>query len=193
MSTLQDLTPGTWTVDPSHTEIGFVARHMMVSKVHGRFEDFTADVVIASPLEDSTVNATVQLASVNTRSADRDGHLKSGDFFDVEIHPEMTFRSTKVTAERLEGDLTIKAVTHPVVFDVDFNGVRTSPLGVGSVAGFEARTQINRKDFGLVWNVAIEGGGVLVSDKITIALDVELVQQTEAADVAESKDDLVSA
>lgn len=182
MSTLQDLTPGTWSVDPSHTEIGFTARHMMVSKVRGRFEDFSADVLIAEPLTGSTVNAAVQLASVNTRSADRDAHLKSADFFDVENNPEMTFRSTTVSAERLEGDLTIKGVTRSVVFDVDWGGVRTSPLGVGSVAGFEARTTINRKDFGLTWNVAVEGGGVLVSDKVTITLDVELVQQALEGD-----------
>lgn len=175
MTTLKDLTPGVWTVDPAHSTVGFVARHLMVSKVRGSFTEFTADVKIGEQLEDSTVSATVQLASVETGSADRDGHLKSPDFFDVENNPEMTFTSTKVTADTLEGNLTIKGTTAPVVFDLEFDGVSPDPWG-GTRAGFEATTEINRKDFGLTWNVAVEGGGMLVSEKVKINLDIQLVK-----------------
>ena len=175
MSNLSDLEPGTWNVDASHSEVGFIARHLMVSKVRGQFKDFAAVVNIAQPFENSTVEATVQLASVDTNAADRDTHLKSADFFDVENNPAMTFKSTKVTNSSLEGDLTIKGVTKPVTFDLDFGGISADPWG-GTRAGFEATTEINRKDFGLSWNVAIEGGGVLVGEKVKIAMDVELIQ-----------------
>jgi len=147
----------------------------MVSKVRGQFKDFSAVVNVAHPFEQSTVEATVQLASVDTNSADRDTHLKPPDFFDVENNPTMTFKSTKVTNKSLEGDLTIKGVTKPVSFDLDFGGVSQDPWG-GTRAGFEATTEINRKDFGLAWNVAVEGGGLLVGEKVKIALDVQLVQ-----------------
>ena len=175
MSNLSDLKPGTWTVDASHSEVGFTARHLMVSKVRGQFKDFAASVNVAQPFEQSTVEATVQLASIDTNATDRDVHLKSADFFDVENNPAMTFRSTKVTNESLEGVLTIKGITKPVTFDLDFGGISADPWG-GTRAGFEATTEINRKDFDLTWNVAIEGGGVLVGEKVKIALDVELVQ-----------------
>ncbi|PWJ24032.1 polyisoprenoid-binding protein YceI [Branchiibius hedensis] len=175
MTTLKDLTPGVWTVDPSHSTVGFLARHLMVSKVRGSFTEFTADVKIGEQFEDSTVSATVQLASVSTGSEDRDGHLKSPDFFDVENNPTMTFTSTKVTPDTLEGDLTIKGVTKPVTFELEFDGVSADPWG-GTRAGFEATTEINRKDFGLTWNVAVEGGGVLVSEKVKINLDIQLVK-----------------
>ncbi len=175
MSNLSDLEPGTWNVDASHSEVGFIARHLMVSKVRGQFKNFSAVVSIAQPFENSTVEATVQLASVDTNAADRDTHLKSADFFDVENNPAMTFTSTKVTNSSLEGDLTIKGVTKPVTFDLDFGGISADPWG-GTRAGFEATTEINRKDFGLSWNVAIESGGVLVGEKVKIALDVELIQ-----------------
>jgi polyisoprenoid-binding protein YceI len=174
MSNLSDLKPGSWTVDASHSEVGFTARHLMVSKVRGQFKDFAAVVTVAQPFEQSTVEATVQLASIDTNSPDRDTHLKSADFFDVENNPAMTFKSTKVTDDALEGLLTIKGVTKPVTFDLDFGGVSADPWG-GTRAGFEATTEINRKDFDLSWNVAIEGGGVLVGEKVKIALDVQLV------------------
>ena len=175
MSNLSDLKPGTWNVDASHSEVGFTARHLMVSKVRGQFKDFAAVVNVTQPFEQSTVEATVQLASVDTNGADRDTHLKSADFFDVENNPDMTFTSTKVTDDSLEGNLTIKGITKPVVFDLDFGGISADPWG-GTRAGFEATTEINRKDFDLTWNVAIEGGGVLVGEKVKIALDVQLVQ-----------------
>jgi polyisoprenoid-binding protein YceI len=175
MSNLSDLKPGIWNVDASHSEVGFVARHLMVSKVRGQFNDFAAVVTVAQPFELSTVEATVQMASVDTNSTDRDTHVKSADFFDVENNPAMTFKSTKVSDNTLEGVLTIKGVSKPVSFDLEFGGVSADPWG-GTRAGFEATTEINRKDFGLSWNVAIEGGGVLVGEKVKITLDVQLVQ-----------------
>jgi len=174
MSNLSDLKPGIWNVDASHSEVGFTARHLMVSKVRGQFKDFAAVVTVAQPFEQSSVEATVQMASVDTNSADRDTHVKSGDFFDVDNHPVMTFKSTKVSDHSLEGLLTIKGVSKPVSFDLDFGGVSADPWG-GTRAGFEATTEINRKDFGLSWNVAVEGGGVLVGEKVKIVLDVQLV------------------
>ena len=176
MTTLQDLTPGTWTVDAAHSEVGFVARHLMVTKVRGTFEDFSADVTVAEPFEDSSVQAAVQLASVDTRSEDRNAHLRSADFFDVENNPQMTFVSTQVSSDKLVGDLTIKGVTRQVAFDLDFNGVTPDPWG-GTRAAFEATTEVNRKDFGLTWNVAVEGGGMLVSEKVKLSLDIQLVKQ----------------
>ena len=175
MTNISDLTTGTWNVDASHSEIGFAARHLMVSKVRGQFKDFAAVVTVGQPFEESTVQATVQLASIDTNSADRDTHLRSADFFDVENNPTMTFTSTKVTNEVIEGALTIKGITKQVSFDLDFGGVSADPWG-GTRAGFEASTEINRKDFDLTWNAAIEGGGVLVGEKVRIALDIELIK-----------------
>ena len=178
MSNLSDLNPGIWNVDASHSEVGFTARHLMVSKVRGQFKDFAAVVTVAQPFELSTVEATVQMASIDTSSADRDAHVKSPDFFDVENNPTMTFTSTKVTDHGLEGLLTIKGVSKPVSFDLDFGGVSADPWG-GTRAGFEATTEINRRDFDLSWNVAIEGGGMLVGEKIKIVLDIQLVQTAD--------------
>ncbi|XVX21017.1 YceI family protein [Actinomycetota bacterium] len=175
MTTLTNLTPGTWTIDQTHSSLGFTAKHMMVSKVRGTFDDFAGTVTVAEQLADSTADVTIQMASVNTNQADRDAHLRGEDFFDVEQFPTMTFRGTSFDGETLRGDLTIKGVTKPVELDVDFGGVGTDPYG-NTKAGFEAETEINRKDFGLTWNVAMETGGVLVSEKIKIVLDVQLVK-----------------
>jgi polyisoprenoid-binding protein YceI len=175
MATIHDLPAGTWTVDPSHSELGFVARHLMVTKVRGQFKEFEGSVKVGDDITDSQVTAVAQLASIDTGSADRDTHLRSADFFDVENNPTMSFTSTEVTEDTLKGDLTIKGVTKPVVFDLDFNGLATDPWG-NQKAGFEAETEINRKDFGLEWNVALEGGGVLVSEKVKIKLEVQLTQ-----------------
>ncbi|CCH75740.1 conserved hypothetical protein [Nostocoides australiense Ben110] len=176
MTTITDLTPGTWTVDPAHTEVGFVARHLMVTKVRGTFADVEGTVEVAPDVTKSTVDVTVQMASVDTRSADRDTHLKSADFFDVENYPTMRFVSTSFDGEQLTGDLTIKDVTKPVTFEVEFNGEQADPWG-NTKAGFEAEAEVKRADWGLTWNAAIEGGGVLVSDKIKIVLDVQLLKQ----------------
>lgn len=169
MTVFNTLAPGTYAVDPSHTEIGFTARHMMVTKVRGTFSDFTADVVVGDSLASTTVQAEVQMNSVDTRSEDRDNHLRTSDFFGIEEHPSMTFRSTEITESSLTGDLTIKGQTRPVTFDLEFNGVSPDPWG-GTRAGFEATTEINRKDWDLTWNVAVEGGGVLVGEKVKLSL-----------------------
>jgi len=167
---------GTWAIDASHTEVGFVARHLMVSKVRGTFREVSGTVDVAEDITRSSVEVAAQIASVETGSADRDTHLKSADFFDAEQFPAMTFRSTSFDGQTLAGDLTIKDVTKPVTFDVEFGGVGQDPWG-NTKAGFEATTTVTRKDWGLTWNAAVEGGGVLVSDKITINIDVQLAKQ----------------
>ena len=171
---------GTWTIDASHTRVGFVARHAMVTKVRGAFEDVAGTIVIdAANPSGSTASVAVQLASVNTGSADRDAHLRSADFFDVEVNKEMTFASTGLKADGNEFvllvDLTIKGVTRPIEIEFEPTGVATDPFG-NVRAGFEGEAELSRKEFGLVWNVALEAGGVLVSDKIKIQLDVSAIK-----------------
>jgi polyisoprenoid-binding protein YceI len=179
MSALSTLTPGTWNVDASHSSVAFSVRHLMVSKVRGRFTAFTGSATIAANPLESRIDATVELGSVDTSDAGRDEHLRGEDFFDVAKFPTMTFNSTKITEDggdyKLEGNLTIKGVTKPVVFDLEFEGTGTDPWG-NTRGGFSAETEINRKDWGLEWNVALEAGGVLVGEKIKINLDVELVK-----------------
>lgn len=175
---ISSLTPGTWSIDATHSRIGFVARHMMVSKVRGSFTDYSADITIGEdPLQSSLV-ATVRMASIDTGNADRDGHLRTNEFFDVEHYPEMALRSTGFEADgddyRMHADLTIKGVTRPVTFELDFDGVGQDPWG-GTRAGFSAAATINRKDWGIEWNAPLETGGVLVGDKVQIELDVQLV------------------
>jgi polyisoprenoid-binding protein YceI len=176
---LDQLTPGTWTIDAPHSTIGFVARHMMLSKVRGRFTDFTASIEIADPPQNSTVVAEVQMASVATGEEGRDTHLRANDFFDVANHPTMTLRSTGFDSDGddyvMHADLTIKGTTKPVDFELEFAGVGQDPWG-GTRAGFTASTTISRKDFGVEWNAPLETGGVLVGDKVTIELDVQLVR-----------------
>ncbi|MBK9476444.1 MAG: YceI family protein [Tetrasphaera sp.] len=173
MSTLSALTPGTWVIDPTHTKVGFTARHLMVSKVRGTFDDLAGTVSVADDIAASQVEVVIKTASIDTGVADRDGHLRSADFFDAENHPDMTFRSTAFDGEHLTGELTIKGVSRPVTLEVEFNGVVQDPWG-NTKAGFEASGELNRTDWGLTWNAALEAGGVLVSEKITLVLDVEL-------------------
>ena len=175
MTAFPGLTAGTWTVDPTHAEVGFVARHLMVAKVRGRFTEVSGTVEVGETLAETSVRALASAASVSTNQADRDGHLRSADFFDVEAYPELTFVSTSVSSDSMTGDLTIKGVTRSVTFDLEFDGVQADPWG-NTKAGFTATTAINRSDWGLTWNAAIEGGGVLVSDKIAITLEVELLK-----------------
>ncbi len=169
---------GTWNVDQSHSEVGFVARHMMVSKVRGKFEKYTVTITTAANPLDSRVEAEIDLSSITTGNDQRDGHLRSSDFFDVDTHPKMTFRSTGVRADGedylIDGDLTIRDITKPVTLKVELGGFGPDPYG-GTRAGFSATTEINRRDFGVNWNAAIEGGGVVVSDKITIHIEAEAV------------------
>ena len=178
-----------WQIDTSHSDIQFSVRHMMISKVRGRFENFSGTVNFdESNPTNTTVEIAVDLNSINTRDEKRDGHLRSADFFDVENYPTMTFVSKKVeqTDEfngRLIGDLTIRGVTHEVALDVQYSGTAKSPWGTTS-AGFSAKGKVNRKEFGLNWNAALETGGVLVGEDVEIAIELEIVKQPEAEAVA---------
>lgn len=178
---LSSLTPGVWNVDPSHSTVGFTARHLMVTKVRGRFTAFSGSLTIADEPLASSVTATVEMASVSTGDSGRDGHLQSPDFFDVAQFPTMSFTSTSIERDGdddeflLHGELTIKGVTKQVTFELEFDGVATDPWG-NTKAGFTAETEINRKDWGLEWNVALEAGGVLVGEKIKLQLDIQAVK-----------------
>ena len=170
-----------WSIDTSHSEILFRVRHMMISNVRGQFKSFsgTIDINEDNPAA-SSVAVSIDVASIDTRDEKRDGHLKSGDFFDAEQFPTITFTSTGVEVTgnntgKIHGDLTIKGVTKPVVLDATFVGKAKSPWGTTS-AGFNASTTINRTDFGLTWNVALETGGILVGEEITIDIELEAVQ-----------------
>src|SRR5947207_502383 len=172
---------GTWAIDTTHTDVSFTARHLMVTKVRGRFGVSAGSVTIAENPLDSSVEATIDVASVNSGEAGRDEHLLSADFFDVEHYPTITFRSTKVVAAgdgeyKLTGELTIKDVTRPVTLDLEYLGSVDSPFG-DTRAGFSATTEINRKDWGLDFNMALEAGGVVVGDKIKINIDAETILQ----------------
>lgn len=173
-----EIPAGTWTIDPSHSEVGFSVRHLMVSKVKGNFETFEGTITIAdNPLE-SSVTAEIDLGSINTRDAQRDGHLKSADFFDTAGHPKLIFTSTSVEPNgsdfKVIGDLTIKGTTKSVVLDLEFNGVHPDPWG-GTRSGFSAETEISRKEFGVDFEIPMDGGGVVVGDKIKVVLEVEAV------------------
>lgn len=173
------LTPGIWNVDASHSTIGFVARHLMVSKVRGRFAAFTGTLTIADDPLASKVEATAEIASITTGDDARDGHLKSPDFFDAEQFPNMTLVSKGIDVDGsnyvLHTDLTIKGVTKSVDFALEFDGVSGDPWG-GTRVGFTAEADVNRKEWGLEWNVALETGGVLVSEKVKIQLEIEAVK-----------------
>ena len=176
---------GTYTIDPTHSRIGFVARHAMVTKVRGSFNDFTgsgyfdAENPAASHLE-----LTVEAASIDTRNADRDGHLRSNDFFDMETYPQITFVSTAVekvddSTFRVTGDLTVKGVTKPVTVDFDYEGTATDPFGNNRL-GLDGRVVINRKDWGVTWNAPLETGGVLVGEKVTLEFEVSAIRSADA-------------
>jgi polyisoprenoid-binding protein YceI len=180
-----DLT-GTWDVDPAHTRLGFAARHAMVATVRGGFDVFSGTIVIdhANPAA-SSAEVEIDAASISTGNEQRDGHLKSPDFLDVERFPKITFRSTsaeEVDAEtyKLTGDLTIKDQSHPVTLELDYQGSSPDPFG-NTRAGFEGKATINRKDWGLSWNVAIEGGGILVGEKVKLELDVSAIKRVAPA------------
>jgi polyisoprenoid-binding protein YceI len=180
--------PGVWELDRAHTRLGFVARHLMVTKVRGSFGVFGGAITVGERPEDSKVEVRVDTASIDTATKDRDNHLRSPDFLDVEKYPEITFRSTKVervgtNSLQVEGDLTIRDVTHPVVLEAEFEGLTDDPWGNKRI-GFTASTEIDREDWGMTWNVALEKGGLLVSKKVQIELDVEAAFKSEAADAA---------
>lgn len=172
---------GTWTIDPSHSSIEFVAKHLVVSKVRGRFGSFSGTVDVADPVESSTVQVSIDAASISTGDEQRDGHLVSGDFLDVETFPTLTFRSTgahNTSGDRwtIPGELTIRDVTKPVELDVEYLGVFTDPWG-NAKAAFTASTELDREEFGITWNATLESGGVLVGKTVRITIDVQLAQQ----------------
>ena len=177
---LTELT-GTWTLDPAHTRIGFVARHAMVTKVRGSFNEFEGTAVLdgANPAN-SHAEVTIKAASIDTRNAQRDEHLRSNDFLAMQEYPEITFTSTGArqvddTTFELTGDLTIRGVTKPVTIPFTFEGAAKDPFG-NLRAGFEGSVTINRKDWGVAWNAALEGGGVLVSDRVTLEFEVSAIK-----------------
>ncbi|MCL6548175.1 MAG: YceI family protein [Alicyclobacillus sp.] len=171
-----------WTVDAAHSSIEFSVRHMMITNVRGAFHKFDAKIE-ADPedLTDATIEFTVDLASVDTKNADRDAHLRSADFFDVEHHPNMTFRATRIVKKGdgqydVTGDLTIRGVTKPVTFQVNYEGHGKDPWGNERV-GFTGQGTLNRSEFGLTWNAALETGGVLVADQVKVSLDIQATKQ----------------
>lgn len=169
---------GTWTIDPVHSEVSFTVRHMMVSKVRGWFRDFKGTIITGDDPLDSRVTAEINLASIDTRNEQRDAHIRSADFFEVETYPTMTFRSTAVRPDGedfiLEGELTLHGVTRPVELHLSPNGFVQDPWG-GTRAGFSARAQINRRDFGIDISMPMDGGGVVVGDKVDIFLEIQVV------------------
>lgn len=180
---MTDLTTasGTWVIDPTHTTVGFTVRHAMIAKVRGTFGEFSGSFTIdGTDLAASTAEVTIQAASIDTKNTDRDGHLVSPDFLDVAAFPTLTFTSTAVKASGSDvvvtGDLTIHGVTRSVDVDYEFIGLSQDPWGNQRI-GFEGTAKISRKDFDLTWNAALETGGVLVGDEITLVLDVEAVKQ----------------
>jgi polyisoprenoid-binding protein YceI len=173
-----NVTTGTWTLDNSHSEIGFTVRHAGISKVRGQFKEAEATLDLAENVADSKVNATIKTASFDSGDVNRDGHVRGEDFFDVEKFPEISFVSNAIVpkgdAYELQGDLTIKGVTRPVALETELHGVAVDPFG-NTRAGLTAETTISRKDFGLTWNAVLEAGGVLVSDKVGINLELAFI------------------
>ena len=171
----------TWSIDPVHSEVGFAARHMMVSKVRGKFRTFSGQIVTGADPLDSSVTAEIDLASIDTGHEQRDAHIRSADFFEVETYPTMTYRSTGVRQRGddyiLDGKLTLKGVTRDVPLTLELNGFGPDPYG-GTRAGFTATAEINRRDFGVNFSAVMETGGAVVSDKVTIQLEIEAVLQS---------------
>jgi polyisoprenoid-binding protein YceI len=173
--------PGTYAIDPGHSSVSFTGRHLMISKVRGRFNVQEGTLVIAEDPEQSSVEATIDATSVQSGDAKRDEHLRSPDFFDVEQFPTITFRSTAVRDHgdgefTLDGELTVRDVTKPVSLVGEYLGTSVSPWG-STVTGFTAEVEVNRKDWGLEWNVALEAGGLLVGDKVKLVIDAEAILQ----------------
>ena len=178
---LQIPAAGTYLLDAAHKRVGFVARHLMVSKVRGQFAEATATITVGEDPLQSGVTASIATASIETGAVDRDNHLRSGDFFESEKYPTMDFKSTGIKSHAgaefvLDGELTIKGITKPVELVVEFEGATTSPYGQG-VFGFSAHAEIDREDWGLTWNMALESGGVMVGKKIKIEIEGEAIRQ----------------
>ena len=177
-TTVPGYVAGTWTIDPVHSEVGFAVRHMMVSKVRGKFKTFSGELVTGENPLDSSVTAEIDLASIDTGAEQRDDHIRSADFFEVETHPTMTYRSTGVRADGgdyvVDGELTLKGVTKQVPLKLELNGFGPDPYG-GTRAGFTATTEINRREFGVNFSAPMQNGGAVVADKISIHLEIEAV------------------
>lgn len=174
------MTKTNWNVDTVHSTVGFSVRHMMISNVKGTFNEFDGNIKLdPTDLTDASIEFTIDARSVDTRMSDRDDHLRSADFFDVENHPNLTFRATeikKISEDNYDmtGDFTIRGTTKPVTFDLTFEGMAKDPMSGDEAAGFTGRTKINRKDFGLTWNAALEAGGFVVGDEIKINIEIQL-------------------
>ena len=187
MSTTTFTAPtGTYTIDPTHSRIGFVARHAMVTKVRGSFNEFAGSGQLdADNPANSSLQLTIQAASIDTGNADRDGHLRSNDFFDMDTYPEIVFVSTAINQTdddefSITGDLTIKGVTKPVTVEFEYAGTAVDPYG-NTRLGLEGKTTINRKEWGVSWNAALDAGGVLVSEKVTLEFDVSAIHTPDVA------------
>ncbi len=175
---------GTWAIDPVHSDVSFTVRHMMVSKVRGSFRTFEGQIVTAENPLDSTVTVSIDLTSIDTNNADRDNHIRSADFFEVESHPKMTFQSVAVTPSNdgyvVAGDLHLHGVTRRVNLNVEPNGFGADPYG-GIRAGFSASTELSRKEFGIDIDMPLDGGGVVIGDKIQVSLEIEAILQAPPA------------
>ena len=174
-------TPGVFKLDPMHTHVGFLARHMMVSKVRGRFGEYDGTIVVADDVLQSSVEVTIKVASIDTREDARDNHLRSPDFFEAETHPEITFKSTKIEHVKEErfaitGLLTIKSVSREITLDTSYEGVVVDPYG-GQRIGFTAKAELDRYDFGLTWGAALETGGLVVGRNVILEFEIEAVRQ----------------
>lgn len=172
-----DLTPGIWTIDAAHSSVAFSVKHLMISKVRGSFSGFSGTVTVPEDRLATAVEVTIDPATVNTADANRDAHLKNGDFFDTEQFPSWKFVSKGIRVDGddyvLTGDLTMRGVTKPVDLEVEFEGVSKDPWG-NIKAGFSAQGEVNRKDFGMEYNAALETGGVLIGEKVKLSFDIEL-------------------
>ena len=178
-TTTLPLATGTWTADPAHTTVGFVVRHLGLSKVRGRFDGVTAQLEVGNDLADTVVTAEIEMATVTTGNPDRDAHLTSSEFFDAETNPTMTFRSTEIRGDgeayTLVGDLTINGITERVEFDVEFFGTSVFPMDQSTRAGFAATGSISRTTFGIEWDVPLGGEKMMIGDKVALELDVQVV------------------
>jgi polyisoprenoid-binding protein YceI len=174
---------GTWVIDPTHSDVSFVVRHLMISKVRGSFGAFSGELISGTEITDSKLTAKIDVSTITTNEEGRDGHLRSPEFFDTEKYPEISFVSTSVESGKrsdeflIHGDLTIRDITKPITFAADFGGVAVDGYGQTKVAG-ELTTTINRTEFGLTWNSTLETGGVLVSEDVKISVDVQAVLQS---------------
>ena len=176
--------PGIWDLDPTHSHVEFVVRHVM-SKVRGRFKDFAGTITVGDTPTGSQAEAVIQTASVDTHHADRDAHLRSDDFFSAEQYPTITFRSTRVEPGegnefRLVGDLTIRDVTREVTLDAEYHGTAANDSVFGERTGFSAATEVNREDFGLTWNKALDTGGLVLGNKVRLELEIEAIRRQES-------------